>query len=61
MEESEADMTMELPVLEMELGNQDHDQTVAIRQEEFVDLEMKKEQIEEELKDKKVGVILQWV
>ncbi|XP_076004494.1 telomerase protein component 1 isoform X2 [Genypterus blacodes] len=44
MEDSEPDM---------EVDRWDHDQTGATRQEEFADLEMGKEQIEEELKDKK--------
>ncbi|XP_049888722.1 telomerase protein component 1 isoform X1 [Epinephelus moara] len=53
-EEDAADgTTMELPVLETELGNQELEQAVVIRQEEFAEIERGNENIEEELKDKK--------
>lgn len=45
---------MELPALETELGNQELEPTMVVRQEEFAEIDRKKENIEEELKDKKV-------
>lgn len=57
-DEDDADgTTMELPVLETELGNQELEQAVVIRQEEFAEIERGIENIEEDLKDKKVGEV----
>lgn len=55
MEEVDAGTAMELPVLKAELGNQEIEQAVVIRQEEFAELHKRDDKIEEELKDKKVG------
>ncbi|XP_067462602.1 telomerase protein component 1 [Thunnus thynnus] len=52
-EEEDAGSTMELPVLETEMSNQEHDQTIVSRQEEFAEVDRGKEDIEEEMKDKK--------
>ncbi|XP_039671900.1 telomerase protein component 1 isoform X3 [Perca fluviatilis] len=51
--EEDAGATVELPVLETDSGNQELEQTMVIRQEEFAELERGSENIEEELKDKK--------
>ncbi|XP_056246593.1 telomerase protein component 1 isoform X2 [Seriola aureovittata] len=51
--ELNAGSTMELPVLETELVNQELEQTVVIGQEEFAEFHGGNETIEEELKDKK--------
>ncbi|XP_071347004.1 telomerase protein component 1-like isoform X1 [Trachinotus anak] len=48
-----AGSTMELPVLETGLVNQELEQTMAIRQEEFAEFHGGNEAFEEELKDKK--------
>ncbi|XP_035526254.1 telomerase protein component 1 [Morone saxatilis] len=48
-----AGTNMELPVLETELGNQELEPALAIRQEEFAEVEREDNKIEEELKDKK--------
>ncbi|XP_044076665.1 telomerase protein component 1 isoform X2 [Siniperca chuatsi] len=53
VEEDDAGTTMELPVLETELGNQDLEQAMVIRQEEFAEIDRGNEIIEEELNDKK--------
>ncbi|KAM7400175.1 hypothetical protein PAMA_004735 [Pampus argenteus] len=42
-----------LPVLETEMSNQEHDQTLVSRQEEFAEIDGRKEATEDELKDKK--------
>ncbi len=55
MEEDGAGTAMELPLLETELGNQELEQAVVIRQEEFPELDRGNANTEEELKDKKVG------
>lgn len=55
VEEDGAGTTMELPVLELESGNQEFEQALVIRQEEFAELERGNDNTEEELKDKKVG------
>ncbi|XP_026169954.1 telomerase protein component 1 [Mastacembelus armatus] len=44
---------MKLPILETELVNQELEQTMVIRQEEFAELDRENEQIEEEIKNKK--------
>ncbi|XP_070701511.1 telomerase protein component 1 [Pempheris klunzingeri] len=49
-EEEDAQATMELPVLETELGNQEPEQSVVIGQEEFAKVERRNEEL---LKDKK--------
>ncbi|XP_029930833.1 telomerase protein component 1 [Myripristis murdjan] len=51
--QEEADLTIKLPVLETELSDQERDQTVPVRQDEFAEVEPGKDDIEEELKDKK--------
>lgn len=53
-QEEEAVLTIKLPVLETELSDQERDQTVPVRQDEFAEVEPGKDDIEEELKDKKV-------
>lgn len=53
--EDDAGATMELNVLETELDNQELEQAMVIRQEEFAEVERENEKIEEVLKDKKVG------
>ncbi|XP_051276117.1 telomerase protein component 1 [Dicentrarchus labrax] len=52
-EEEDAGTNMELPVLETESGNQELEPALAIRQEEFAEVEREDNKIEEELKDKK--------
>lgn len=52
--EEDAGATMELPVLETDSGNQELEQTMVIRQEDFAELERGNENIGEELKEKKV-------
>ncbi|KAM7379694.1 hypothetical protein PAMP_005228 [Pampus punctatissimus] len=49
----DAGSTMELPVLETEMSNQEHDQTMVSRQEEFAEVDGGNKEIEEEIKDKK--------
>ncbi|XP_031153943.1 telomerase protein component 1 isoform X2 [Sander lucioperca] len=51
--EEDAGATMELPVLETDSGNQELEQTMVIRQEDFAELERGNENIGEELKEKK--------
>lgn len=46
--------TMELPVLEMEMSDQNPDDSVVIRQEEFAEIIRGNKGAAEELKDKKV-------
>ncbi|CAJ1072532.1 Hypothetical predicted protein [Xyrichtys novacula] len=53
VEEDNAGSSMDLATLGTDLCNQEPDQSVVIRQEEFADLERRNDQIEEELKDKK--------
>ncbi len=55
VEEDGAGTAMELPLLETELGNQELEEAVVIRQEEFPELDRGNANTEEELKDKKVG------
>ncbi|XP_037643580.1 telomerase protein component 1 isoform X2 [Sebastes umbrosus] len=52
-EDEDSVAAMELPALETELGNQELEPTMVVRQEEFAEIDRKKENIEEELKDKK--------
>lgn len=54
-EEDAAGPTLELPVLETELGSQELDQALVIRQEEFAEVDGGDYNIKEELKDKKVA------
>lgn len=53
-EEEDDGSNMELSVLQTELSNQEHDQTMVSRQEEFAEVDRGTEEIEEEMKDKKV-------
>lgn len=53
-EDEDAGTTLELPFLETELGSQELDQALIIRQEEFVEVDRKDDLTEVELKDKKV-------
>ena len=55
--EVEDNRTSEFSVLQMELGTPDHDETIAVRQEEFAEMDRGKEDIEAELKVKKVCVV----
>ncbi|XP_059200044.1 telomerase protein component 1 [Centropristis striata] len=52
-EEEDAGTAMELPALETDLGNQDLEKTMDIRQDEFAELDRGNKIIEEKLKDKK--------
>ncbi|XP_042353328.1 telomerase protein component 1 isoform X2 [Plectropomus leopardus] len=52
-EELDAETTMELPVLETELCNQELEETMVITQDEFAEIDGGNADIEEELKDKK--------
>jgi len=54
-EDEDAGIDMEIPALETELGNKEVEQTTAIKQEEFAELDPANENIAEKLKDKKVG------
>lgn len=54
-EDEDAGTTLELPFLETELGSQELDQALVIRQEEFVEVDRRDNLTEEELKDKKVA------
>nr|XP_046265032.1 telomerase protein component 1 [Scatophagus argus]XP_046265033.1 telomerase protein component 1 [Scatophagus argus] len=51
--EDDARATMELPVLETELGNQEFEQALVIRQQEFAEVERGDDKINEEVKEKK--------
>ncbi|XP_041849088.1 telomerase protein component 1 isoform X3 [Melanotaenia boesemani] len=51
--EADAETTVDLPVLETELSNQEIGDAVVIRQEEFAELDKGNEKAKEELKDKK--------
>ncbi|CAK6973113.1 LOW QUALITY PROTEIN: telomerase protein component 1 [Scomber scombrus] len=61
MEEEEDDddagSLMELPVLETETDNQEHDLPVVSRQEEFAENDGAKQELEEEMKDKKYRLL----
>ncbi|XP_068587704.1 telomerase protein component 1 isoform X2 [Cebidichthys violaceus] len=46
-------IAMEIPAQETELGNNELEQTMAINQEEFAEIDRANENVEEELKDKK--------
>lgn len=54
-DEEDAGTILELPFLETELGSQELDQALIIRQEEFVEVDRGDDMIKEELKDKKVA------
>lgn len=54
-DEEDAGTTFELPFLETELGSQELDQALIIRQGEFVEVDKGDDLIKEELKDKKVA------
>lgn len=51
----DAGTTLELPFLDTELGGQELDQALIIRQEEFVEVDRRDDMTDEELKDKKVA------
>ncbi|XP_061587905.1 telomerase protein component 1 isoform X2 [Cololabis saira] len=53
VEVEDAETTMELPVLEMELSNQEVEHTLVIKQDEFAEPDPRTERAEEQLKDKK--------
>lgn len=53
-----AGSTLELPAVETMLANEELEETMIIRQEEFVEFDGGKKKIEEELKDKKVEALI---
>ena len=54
-EEEDAGTPLELPVLEAEMGDQDLEQPLVIRQEEFSEVDRGEDDIKGELTNKKVG------
>ncbi|XP_031721049.1 telomerase protein component 1 [Anarrhichthys ocellatus] len=52
-EDDDAGIAMELPAQETELGNNELEQTMVTKQEEFAEIDRANENVEEELKDKK--------
>lgn len=60
-EEAYDDITEEIPVLNIKTTNQEQDQTLAIRQEEFPELQQE-ENTQVQLRDKKVReYVLRWI
>ncbi|XP_047446201.1 telomerase protein component 1 isoform X2 [Mugil cephalus] len=57
LEEADAGRSTELPVVESELGNQELEETIVVRREEFAELESGNEETEEELRDKKYHLL----